>query len=168
MSAPLCIVVGYGAGVGHGIALAFGKAGFRIGLIARDPARHTAALLQLADAGVQTTMRSAEIANEDSLVAAIREIAGPDPVDVLAYNAVASTYGPPSTLAPSQLAQDLRIDVVGALAAAQTVLPGMLSRHTGALLFTGGGWAHYPSQVERPSVSGRLHCATWCWSSLKN
>ncbi len=147
MSAPLCIVVGYGAGVGHGIALAFGKAGFRVGLIARDPARHVSPLAELAAAGVETVIRPADIADQASLSAAIRACAGAEPVAVLVYNAVAATYGPPSTLAPSQLDNDLRVDVVGALVAVQAVLPAMNQQRSGTLLFTGGGWAHYPSAV---------------------
>lgn len=147
MSAPLCIVVGYGAGIGNGIALAFGRAGFRVGVIARDPSRHVHALRQLADAGVHVTQRAVDIADTDALTAALRDIAGDDPVAVLAYNAVASTYGPPSTVSPAQLVHDLRVDVVGALAAAQAVLPAMHAHGEGALLFTGGGWAHYPAAI---------------------
>ncbi len=34
---PLCIIIGFGTGVGLGIARAFGQAGFQLGLIARNP-----------------------------------------------------------------------------------------------------------------------------------
>jgi len=64
--------------------------------------------------------------------------------EVLVYNAVVPTFGKPSTLSASQLVNDFRIDVAGALVATQTVLPSMRSRRKGCILFTGGGWAHYP------------------------
>jgi short-subunit dehydrogenase len=37
MSKPLCTIVGFGTGVGLGVARAFGKAGFQLGLISRTP-----------------------------------------------------------------------------------------------------------------------------------
>jgi NAD(P)-dependent dehydrogenase (short-subunit alcohol dehydrogenase family) len=36
------------------------------------------------------------------------------------------------------------VNVIGALVAAKAVLPAMRSQGQGSLLFTGGGWAHYP------------------------
>lgn len=144
MSKPLCIIVGYGAGVGHGIALAFGKAGFRLGLIARNPTQHAEALRQLTDVGIEAVLEAADARNENALASAINAIAADEGVDVLVYNAVSPTYGKPSTLPATQLVNDFRVDVVGALVAVQTVLPSMRSRHSGCILFTGGGLAHYP------------------------
>ena len=46
--------------------------------------------------------------------------------------------------ASDPLVNDFRVDVAGALVAAQTVLPSMRAQRKGCILFTGGGWAHYP------------------------
>jgi short-subunit dehydrogenase len=43
----LCIIVGFGTGVGLGIAHAFGKAGFSLGLIARSPQKYADAVQSL-------------------------------------------------------------------------------------------------------------------------
>ena len=51
----------------------------------------------------------------------------------------------PSALDPDRLAEDFRINVVGALASAQAVLPGMLAAGRGTILFTGGGLALDPT-----------------------
>jgi NADP-dependent 3-hydroxy acid dehydrogenase YdfG len=144
MSKPLCIIVGYGAGVGQGIALAFGKAGFRLGLIARNPTKLAEPLRQLTDAGIEAVLKAADAGDENALTSAISAISADEGADVLVYNAVSATLGKPSTLSASQLVNDFRVDVVGALVAAQTVLPSMRSRRIGCILFTGGGWAHYP------------------------
>ncbi|MGQ0593520.1 MAG: SDR family NAD(P)-dependent oxidoreductase [Gammaproteobacteria bacterium] len=60
LTKPLCIIVGYGAGVGQGIALAFGQAGFRLGLIARNPAKLAEPLRQLTDAGIEAELIAAD------------------------------------------------------------------------------------------------------------
>ncbi len=144
MSEPLCIIVGYGAGVGQGIALAFGEAGFRLGLIARNPAKLAEPLRQLTDAGIEAVLIAADAGDENALTSAIGAISTDESTDVLVYNAVSPTFGKPSTLSATQLVSDFQVDVVGALVAAQTVLPSMFSRRSGCILFTGGGWAHYP------------------------
>jgi len=144
MNKPLCIVVGYGAGVGQGIALAFGKAGFRIGLIARNPAKFAEPMQQLAATGIETIVKAADAGDEEALASAIGAISANAEVEVLIYNAVAPTFGKPSILSASQLVNDFRVDVAGALVATQTVLPAMRLRRQGSILFTGGGWAHYP------------------------
>ena len=144
MNKPLCIIVGYGAGVGQGIALAFGKAGFRVGVIARNPTKLVDPLGQLADEGIDVVVKAADAGDESALAAAINAITADEGAEVLVYNAVAPTYGKPSTLSAAQLVNDFRVDVAGALVAAQTVLPFMRARREGCILFTGGGFAHYP------------------------
>lgn len=64
---------------------------------------------------------------------------------MLLYNTVGYHPGPASTLPAATLAADLAVGVVGALAAAQAVLPAMRARGRGTLLFTGGGAAFGPS-----------------------
>ncbi len=83
MSKPLCIVVGYGAGVGQGIALAFGKAGFRLGLIARNPTKLAEPLRQLTDAGIEAVLKAADAGDENALTSAISAISADEGADVL-------------------------------------------------------------------------------------
>lgn len=142
MPAPVCVVVGYGAGVGHGIAAAFARQGSDLLLLGRSPERHGAALAELRELGVEVTTEAVDAADPEALAAVLAVLPGEGPV-VLAYNAVVPTPGPPSSLVPARLAADLQVDVVGALAAAQALLPALRQRG-GALLFTGGGMAHHP------------------------
>ncbi len=141
---PLCIVVGFGTGVGLGVARAFGNAGFQLGLISRNPSKYTDTLQDLVDAGIEVSIESADVSDEQVLVKAIAKIQQDrGNATVLIYNAVSPNYGKPTTLTASQLAQDFAINVVGALVAAKAVLPQMQAAG-GSILFTGGGWAHYP------------------------
>lgn len=145
MALPLCIVVGYGPGVGHGIATAFGSQGHGLLLLCRSPNKQAALIETLRSQGIAVAVEATDVADPSALTAALqRGLAGREVAPlVLAYNAVSATPGMPSALPPQQLAADLQVDVVGALAAVQALLP-QLRQCGGTLLFTGGGMAHHP------------------------
>jgi NADP-dependent 3-hydroxy acid dehydrogenase YdfG len=67
------------------------------------------------------------------------------PAEVIVYNVIASSQGRPSTIDPNRLTSDFGVNVAGALTSVRAVLPEMLRRGKGTILFTGGGWAIYPS-----------------------
>jgi short-subunit dehydrogenase len=144
MATGRCLLVGYGPGVGQGIARAFAGAGYGLGLIARQPERQRQALEELRRDGVDAELVAADAADGPALVAALQGLLRPELPTVLVYNAVAPTLGAPTTLTPERLLADLRVDVAGALEAALAVLPSMQERGEGSLLFTGGGFAHHP------------------------
>jgi NAD(P)-dependent dehydrogenase (short-subunit alcohol dehydrogenase family) len=143
--APLLTLVGFGAGNGLGIARAFGAAGYRLALVSRTPAKSADALAQLSGAGIQAKAFAADAGDAASLNAAFAAIAADlGAPDVLVYNAMAPSFGRPSTLSAQSLVADFTVNVVGAFVSAQAVLPAMKQRGSGAILFTGGGWAMYP------------------------
>ena len=141
-----CIVVGFGPGVGFGIAQAFAGAGFNLSLITRNLEKVQPQLADLKRFGVSVEAFAADAGNADALEKAIHEARTRlGPPAVLHYNVAALSAGKPSALEPAALTRDLNSNVVGALACARAVLPTMLERNFGRLLFTGGGWALYPS-----------------------
>ncbi|MBV8174614.1 MAG: SDR family oxidoreductase [Verrucomicrobia bacterium] len=154
MSQPLCLIVGFGPGNGLGIARAFGRAGFALALLSRNPGKQAPWQVSLENDGIAARQYSADAANEASLNGAIakaeNELGG---TIVLVYNALSATFGKPSTLAPETLVTDFRVNVTGALAAVRAVLPGMKTRGHGSILFTGGGWALQPwDEAASPSI----------------
>ncbi len=142
---PHCIIVGFGTGVGLGIAHAFGNAGFLLGLICRNPSKYTDEIAALAKAGIECAIESADVSDERALKQAIAKLQqAQGSAEVLVYNAVSATFGKPTTLTASQLGQDFAVNVVGALVAVQAILSSMKSSRKGSLLFTNGAWAHSP------------------------
>jgi short-subunit dehydrogenase len=141
MSKPLCTIVGFGSGVGLGVARAFGQAGCKLALISRNPEKYANDLESLAAAGIEAKTIAADVGNERALQSAITSQGTPE---VLIYNAVSGNYGKPTTLTGELAIEDFKINVVGALIAANAVIPGMQAQSKGSILFTGGGWAHYP------------------------
>ena len=133
---PRAVIVGIGPGLGAALARRFAGGGFAVTGLARDPGRVAPAsgvMLQQADASDPTGLAAA--------------ITAGGPVEVLIYNAYRATMaqGGPSGLDPAVLVEDFRVNVAGALAAAQAVLPGMRAAGRGSILLTGGGLALDPT-----------------------
>lgn len=143
-----CFVVGYGAGVGHGVASAFRSAGYQLALFSRNP-KKTAALAASLEARSFAVDAGEPEALRTTLEQAVSELGVPE---VMIYNAVAFRQALPSQLEPSGLLQDLATNVVGPLVATRVLLPLM---QTGSLLFTGGGWALYPDPAVASTAIGK-------------
>lgn len=143
-----CFVVGYGAGVGHGVASSFAGAGYELALFCRTPDKWKelsgplSARTFAVDAGDSAQLRL-------RLNEAMDEVGPPE---VLIYNAVAFRQKPPTQLEAEELLGDFAVNVVGACVASRTVLPRMKS---GSLLFTGGGWALYPDPAVASTAIGK-------------
>lgn len=142
----LLVIVGMGDGNGLAIARRFAQEGFAIAMIARNENKLQGyqdtlqkegfkADYFVADAGDESAMKSA--------FAAIREQLG-DP-EVLVYNAAVPRMENVLNESFETLANDFKVNVAGALLAAQAVLPAMQAHSKGTILFTGGGFALYPS-----------------------
>jgi len=142
---PLCTVVGAGPGVSMAVASKFGSAGYRVALVARNADSVSRLASELASAGVESRGFQGDAGDELSLRQAFGEIqAALGPPEVLVYNAYAFHQANPSVLPPSQLVDDFRVNVVGALISAQIVIDHMKTAGRGTILFTGGGLALDP------------------------
>lgn len=139
-----CFIVGVGPGLSAAMARRFSAGGFGVGFVSRGDAHirplaeelsaANAAAWHCADAGDAEALTDALTALEDKL----------GPPDVLIYNP--SVMRPEGSLdIPLQTVRDeFDVNVVGALACAQHVAPGMKARGRGSILFTGGGLALEP------------------------
>lgn len=140
-----CIVVGAGLGLGEAIARKFGSNGFHISLIARrDDVLHDQCK-RLGDAGISTQFRVCDASDHTRLRGVISKLETEfGPCSVMIYNAAVLRPQEPLGLEVETLREEFDVNLIGALAAAQTVAPGMVSRGEGAILFTGGGLALEP------------------------
>ncbi len=164
----ICTIIGAGPGLGRALAERFAHGGFSVGLIARDARRLEEEAALLRARGQQSALASADAANAKSLQNAIadveRQLDGPS--TVLIYNAVASTPGTLMQLSPEAMESDYRINVTGALIAAQAVVPAMKQAGKGTILFTGGGLALHPNAHAASLSLGKsgIRCLTFLLS----
>ncbi|PXX58173.1 short-subunit dehydrogenase [Nocardia tenerifensis] len=163
-TAPTAVIIGVGPGLGMSTARRFGSEGFRVALVSRGGARHGGYLKELAAQGIDASAYVADVTDHARLRAVLAEIAGDGDIE-LAY------YGPGPTQQPTPLTE---MDVATARSAfdwvwpavemVHEVLPGMLDRGAGALLFAGGLSSIRPmpmlGQLALPSAALRNYAIT--------
>lgn len=155
------IIVGYGPGVGAGVAEAFAQVGHPVALIARDRKKLDEAVERYRGLGWRAAGFVADAADSAALreaIAVATKVLGPP--DALIYNAARGGSGPVMALEAEQLIADFRLSVAGALVAVQAVVPGMVRRGAGSVLFTGGGLALRPSPSAPSLTIGKVGIRT--------
>jgi NAD(P)-dependent dehydrogenase (short-subunit alcohol dehydrogenase family) len=145
MPQPSCVVVGAGPGLGLAIARRFARGGFDVGLVARDRARVDALCAALAAEGHRAAGFAADAGDPESLAAAFAEIdQWNDAVDVLIYNAASLVADAAPDVTAQAMLDAMAVNLGGAVAAVNRVVPGMRARGRGTILLTGSGLALEP------------------------
>jgi short-subunit dehydrogenase len=139
----------FGAGPALGLATArrFGREGFRVALVARDRDRMDDMAKTLAADGVEAAGFPADLTDRVAALKAADAIeARLGPIDVLEYGpgGDASLRQSPSEIEAATVAPLLDKFVLTPVALVARVLPGMVERGGGGLLFALGAAAKYP------------------------
>ncbi|WP_293887433.1 MULTISPECIES: SDR family NAD(P)-dependent oxidoreductase [unclassified Sphingobacterium] len=140
-------IVGAGAGLGLSIAKKFGENGFRIALTARNQQKLNDLVSRLNISGIEAAAFTADILDKAQIASAfdaIKEKYGF--IDVLEYSPIPSVHNLAATLDVNEenALYQFQFNVLGAISSIREVLPDMLAKNTGALLFTNGGASFSP------------------------
>jgi NAD(P)-dependent dehydrogenase (short-subunit alcohol dehydrogenase family) len=144
---PVIAIIGAGPGMGLAIARIFGAQGYKVALLSRSPAKLEPLVAELADQGIGAAAFTADVLDRASiasgLTAAKQQFGS---IDVLEYSP--ADRGLPlasiSQLTHDNLQVAFDFNVHGAFAAVQAVLPDMLARRAGTILFTTGASSVHP------------------------
>jgi len=141
------VIVGAGPGLGMSIAKKFGKNGFRIALIARNEEKLNQLVIELEQLGIEAASFQADILNKAQIslaFATIKEKYGF--IDVVEYSPTPSidTVTTALDVTEENALYQFQFNVLGAISSIREVLPDMLDKQSGALLFTTGGAAVNP------------------------
>ena len=143
---PVALIIGMGPGLSAALAQRFAAGGYVIAGFARSPEKSAALAAEMAEQGHKLDLRAVDAGDFAALASAVRAVEDQlGPVEVLVYNAYSATPAVPSQIPLDALVADFRVNVGGALAAAQAVLPAMQARGKGSILLTGGGLALDPT-----------------------
>jgi NADP-dependent 3-hydroxy acid dehydrogenase YdfG len=138
------VVVGAGAGLGYSVAERFGREGFQVALISRGKDNLDALVTRLARHGIEAAGFTADVMDQKSLRAAISAAKATfGTIDVLEYGPSPERDSVMDALSitPTNAADHIARALLGAITAVREVLPDMLERDNGALLFTTGASA---------------------------
>ncbi|WP_040699814.1 SDR family oxidoreductase [Nocardia vinacea] len=151
---PTIAIVGAGPGLGLSIAKTFGRNGFRVALIARTQAKLDELAAELGGLDIEAQGFAADLMDRASLVeafAGIKKVYGD--VDVLEYSPAPHnpvrgiTMVGPLEVTVENLQPQIDFYLHGAVTAVEQVLPAMIERGSGTLLFTTGASSTVPMPI---------------------
>ncbi|SHE63288.1 SDR family NAD(P)-dependent oxidoreductase [Pedobacter caeni] len=138
------IIVGAGEGVSGAAARKFGKEGFSVGLISRDPDKIILLVEDLKANGITVFTAKAEVADTNQLKTAIDSLKLQlGKINTLLYNAAFIKEKNILEEDTASLLESIKIDVGGALESVKLVLPD-LEEEEGAVLITGSALSINP------------------------
>lgn len=138
MTTQIAAVFGVGPGLGAAVARRFAREGHTVALLARGEAGLREVQAEIQQQGGRAEVFPADAGSADSVAAAFARIrAELGPPEVLVYNAGAFAMGGILELEPAVFESAWRINCLGGFLCAREVLPAMLERGRGTLLFSG-------------------------------
>jgi NADP-dependent 3-hydroxy acid dehydrogenase YdfG len=161
---PTIAIVGAGPGLGLAIARTFGAHGFDVALVARDRAKLDGLVDTLAADGFTAAAFPADVRDHPALTQALTDAATRfGSIDVLEYSpldAGATVLNTPAQSSPSDVQDQIDLQLYGAMAATKAVLPAMREAGSGTLLYTTGA-----GSVDPVPVVGNVNAAA---AALRN
>jgi len=141
------LVVGAGPALGYSVAKRFCRAGFSVALISRNQGNLDALVHRLGKHGIEAAGFPADVADQESLRAAIAAAkARFGTIDVLEFSPAPDHDSVLDALSitPENARHHVGRTLIGAVTAVREVLPDMIERDQGAVLFTTGASAAVP------------------------
>ena len=141
MTTKTIAVLGAGSGLGAAVARRFGQEGYRVALVARRREPLTELVGALDDLGVPSRAFTADLTDLDALPALIDRIRDHfgDGIDVLYFGpATSEGFTPAEHLTAKQVAGFAALYTHPPIEAVRAVLPEMLGRGSGSILYAGG------------------------------
>jgi NAD(P)-dependent dehydrogenase (short-subunit alcohol dehydrogenase family) len=165
---PTLAIVGAGPGLGASIARRFGREGYRVALLSRNPGRLAALADQLRGAGVDARPYPADVLVPQTLHDALTRAADElDGIDMLEYSPAPAPSDQAGLLGAvgavdltvAAAARQIEFYLYGGITAVQAVLPSMIERGSGAVVVTTGassGPLVHPPFANIAAASGAL------------
>jgi short-subunit dehydrogenase len=142
-------IFGAGPGLGRSLARRFGRDGFRIALIARTRPNLDALVAELAQEGIDAAGFTADLTDLARLAEVVDEITAHfGQIDVAEFSPGGGNVGEGIVsvldVDPGNLQSILDQFLIPAITLVRAVLPGMIARRDGAILFTAGQSGIHP------------------------
>jgi len=142
-TAPVVVVTGAGAGAGRAIARRFGREGWRVALLSRDPDRLHAACREIEDAGGEGLVLPTDMADPAAVFAARDRVVGAwGTIDAWINCAMSTVVGPIERIAPEDFQRVVGVTLLGYVYGTQAALAVMRPRDRGAIVQVGSALAY--------------------------
>ena len=129
------LITGAGRGIGRATAIAFAKEGINVGLVGRTAENLEKVAGELKEYGVNVTMATADVANNESVIAAVEHVKSElGAIDILINNAGVGKFGKFLELSPEEFKNIIDINLMGTYYVTRAVLPGMIEQNSGDII----------------------------------
>jgi NAD(P)-dependent dehydrogenase (short-subunit alcohol dehydrogenase family) len=137
------VVTGASAGVGRATAVAFGRAGGRVGLIARGPDGLEGARRDVEAAGGEALVVSADVADPDAVERAADVVEDRfGPIDVWVNNAMVAVFSPFTEMTAAEYRRVTEVTYLGYVWGTMAALRRMRPRNRGVVVQVGSALAY--------------------------
>jgi NAD(P)-dependent dehydrogenase (short-subunit alcohol dehydrogenase family) len=134
----VAVVTGAGRGIGRAVAMAFGREGAAVALVARSARELEGVAGALRGLGGDALAVPADVTDEAAVARAVRGTVDRfGRIDVLVAAAGAATFGPVADLAMADWDRLLAVNLRGAVLCCRAVLPAMMAQHRGTIINIG-------------------------------
>ena len=149
LSGRLALITGSSSGLGYAIAQGLARAGARIVLNGRDPARLAAAAATLRAEGADVEVAAFDVADAAATTAGIDAAqAAHGPLDIVVNNAGVNRRQPLDAFSDGEWRALLAVNLDGPFHVARAVLPGMKARGRGKVI----NICSLASEIGRPNI----------------
>lgn len=143
MDMPIVVVTGASAGIGRATAVAFGRRGWRVALLARGAEGLEGARRDVESAGGRAMIVPADVAEQAEVEAAAERVESEwGAIDVWVNNAMATIFCDASHVTPDDFKRATEVTYLGAVWGTLAALQRMKPRNRGAIVQVGSALAY--------------------------
>jgi 3-oxoacyl-[acyl-carrier protein] reductase len=129
------LITGAGRGIGRATAIAFAKEGINLGLVGRTSANLENVVKELEEYDVQVTMATADVSDNESVIAAVDHIKSElGSIDILINNAGIGKFAKFLEQSPEDFKSMIDVNLMGTYYVTRAVLPGMIEQGSGDII----------------------------------
>jgi NAD(P)-dependent dehydrogenase (short-subunit alcohol dehydrogenase family) len=137
------VITGATAGVGRATAHAYARRGWRVALLARDPAALQATRAELEALGAEACTESVDVADAGAVFAAAERIVERwQAIDLWINDAMATIFAPVERITPEEFARVTAVTYLGAVHGTMAALRHMLPRDAGRIVQVGSALSY--------------------------
>ncbi|NKF24394.1 SDR family oxidoreductase [Solimonas marina] len=149
--ADVVVVTGASGGIGRATALAFAQNGSRVALLARGEAGLAGAQREIENVGGRALPIAVDVADADAVErAAARVEQELGPIDVWVNAAMATIFGPVSSLGADEYRRATEVTYLGTVYGTMSALRRMQPRNRGAIVQVGSALAYRAIPLQAP------------------
>jgi len=162
------VVTGASAGVGRAIACRFGRAGARVGLIARDAAALAEVKREIEGLGGSAFVAATDVSDAEAMFAAADEIELQlGAIDVWINDAMVTVFAPVWQISPAEFRRVTEVTYLGAVHGTMAALRHMRPRGRGTIIQIGSALAYRGIPLQS-AYCGAKHAIRGFTNSLRS